>query len=256
MYLGLDMQLHGESARLSQSAFIEDKLAEVDITGIVKGEVFAIPIEKRRTVAKKMIGSLLWVTQTRLYMNFSLAALASTMVESLNDVKKYSAWIRDANKVVTRCKKEDSYINFAPPLPFVPKDGAEAARRLQLFLLVDASFGSLPLNASLESFVLSVGKVKSRNGDITARANVLDFGSKRICRARKSSLGAECVAISNGSDLGAWVRILTIELLTWGVFARDPGYGEQLFVNVAVRHFAIRKHGPCGDVVMERRRWA
>ena len=220
VYLGLDLQLRGNAVRLSQSTFAGDKLSEVDLTGIVKKDVFIVPVEKRRTIAKQMIGSLLWITQTRLDMNFAIAVLASTMVESLVDVKKYSSWMRDANKIVTRCKGEDCYINFVPPLPFIPKDGIDAARWMQLFMFVDASFGALPLNASLESFVLSLGKVRGRNGDITVRANILDFGSKRIYRVCKSSVGAECVAISNGADLGIWVRILTIELLT-GVFLRE-----------------------------------
>ena len=86
--------------------------------------------------------------------------------------------MRGANKIATRCKGEDCYINFVPPLPFVPKDGIDADRRMQLFLFAGASFGALPLNASVESFALAMGKVRGRNGDITVRANIFGFWIK------------------------------------------------------------------------------
>ena len=130
------------------------------------------------------------------------------------------SWLSEANRIIKKCKSEDMYINFRSPLGWTPQDARELALNVQYFVFVDASYAALPDLSSIESVVVILGKVKSRDGDIMAVGNIIDFRSKKIRRVCKSSLAAESIALSNGCDLSMWLRMLTIEMCT-GLFLRE-----------------------------------
>ena len=96
----------------------------------------------------------------------------------------------------------------------------ELSLNVQYFVFVDAIYASLPDLSSIESVAESLGKAKSRDGDIMAVGNIIDFHSQKIHRVRKSSLAAESIELSNGCDLIMWLRMLAIEMRN-GLFLRE-----------------------------------
>ena len=220
IYLGLDIHLKENSIQVSQQSYAEEKLRAIELSDLVLNRKFITPESRRRTAAKQVIGSLLWLSQTRLDLCFLIARLSSTMVPSLQCVEMFSKWVVEANKIIRRSKQQNRYINFRSPFDWVPSDGTVAASFLQIFLFVDAGYASLPGQCSIEAMVMVVGKINSRNGDMLACGSVLDFMAKKIYRVCKSSLAAECIGISNGADIGLRTRVLGVEILT-GVFLRE-----------------------------------
>ena len=82
-YLGLDLTMVGKDVRLSQQTCAKDKLRETDINDVCVGGEFKISAQRRTTVTNQIIGALIWVTQTRIDLNFSIARLASSAAETI-----------------------------------------------------------------------------------------------------------------------------------------------------------------------------
>ena len=91
-YLGLDLTLVGESIRISQRTYAQEKLILCAPTDVVQEGVFKIDEGRRRTVAKQLIGALLWITQTRLGLNLDISVLSSSMIASLHDPVLCRSW--------------------------------------------------------------------------------------------------------------------------------------------------------------------
>ena len=198
----------------------QEKLMKLDPTDVGQDGVFKIDESRLRTVAMQLAGALLWITQTRLDLNFEISVLSPSMISALRGSALFRSWLDSANKITEKCKTQERYLDFRLPNGYQPSDGSDDARSSRMFLFVDAIYASLLDTSSMGSFVLSIEKVRSRNGDIDAFGNVIDFGPKKFYRASERSLSSEVAALSNGIDIGILARSLADELLT-GAFLRD-----------------------------------
>ena len=219
-YLGLDLTMHARDIHVQQTNYIEQKLQGVMESDLFIDRRIRIDAAKQRTVTKQMIGSLLWLTVTRSDLNHRISVLASSAVSAIDDFDKFRAWTRDANKIVEYVKTVQEYLSIASPISFVPAGMQDIITNLQCYCFVGASFGALPGEKSLESYVFVIGMVKSRDGDFVANGCVLDCASKKLHRVCRSSLAAEVLALSDGCDIALWNKTLLVEISS-GRFLRE-----------------------------------
>ena len=86
--------MEGNSVQIPHQSYADGKLREVAIEDLIADRKFITPERKRRTVAKQVIGSPMWLSQTRLDLCFMIAQLSSTMVPALQDVYLYQSMAR------------------------------------------------------------------------------------------------------------------------------------------------------------------
>ena len=101
------------------------------------------------------------------------------------------------------------------------------------FHFCDASFGSLRGAGSIESVFVILGRVRSRNGDLSCSGCFIDSSARKISRFCRISLAAESMSLSNSEDLCIWIRALTLEMML-GVFLKelvDPGASFKLLTS-------------------------
>ena len=173
-----------------------------------------IPIAKRLTECKKIVGNLIWILQTRPDVTYKLCSMSSEVVEIVLDEKKFIRWMRNAAKLVTHLKEKRIRIYYLPVLNWTPKTPKELIRNIQLYIFSDANFCTLRNCGSLQSYTAILGKACSRNGDITCKGFFLESCARRIQRVCKSTLAAEAAALSTAADAGIWLRVLFIEMVT------------------------------------------
>ena len=91
-------------------------------------------------------------------------------------------------------------------------------KSLVLFGFADAGYASLAQSKSQESRILVLGRPIHRDGMIHALGPPVDFFSRKIVRAVKSTISAEAVALSNLADMGIWMHHFLSKILTGRVF--------------------------------------
>ena len=120
--------------------------------------------------------------------------------------------------IATTCEHPVT-ICYSSPLGWCPSSTVEIASALKLFGFTDASHGGTVEYESIECFVLILGETQSRSDTILCKGGLLDAGAKKIMRIRRSSLGAESVALCNCADIDCWARILLLEMTLGTVFS-------------------------------------
>ena len=87
-YLGLDLEMEGSSYAISQKTFIEMKLREIVEDDYLGKKKLMVCESKRRTLRKQLIGSLIWMLQTRTDISHRLCELACSVPECILSEKK------------------------------------------------------------------------------------------------------------------------------------------------------------------------
>ena len=87
-YLGLDLILADGAVRLSQKEFDRLKVYDVELSSVIRDQCFCIDLDRRRTIARQVVGNLLRMTQTRSDANRAITALATTAVQSISDMRE------------------------------------------------------------------------------------------------------------------------------------------------------------------------
>ena len=219
-YLGLGIAKRGKSFQVHQEEYPNTRVRATLLEDVVRGGTFIVNREKRETLMRQTIGSLLWLNMTRMDCSHEVAWLASSTTMVLDDVQLFEKWVTRGNKLIIFAHQNFRYINYASPLNWIPKSPTEALSALHLYCFTDASHASLPKEASVHSYTLLIGRIMSRNGDFLANGNVIDDGSKKIHRVCKSSLSAEVVSLGTALDLTLRTKVLVVEFPT-GRFIRE-----------------------------------
>ena len=147
-------------------------------------------------------------------MCHKISALASDIATAVESGPVFPKWINRGNEMVTKLKNNPMRIYCRSPMPWVPDNFVGLVSNIQIFAFRGASFGSMRNSGSIESALVIVGRVMYRNGDLTCQGCYVDSFARRIARVRRSSLGAEAIALCNCADLSLWMRVLLLEMIT------------------------------------------
>ena len=217
VYLGLDLHILKDQIHLSQQTFIETRLIKVSVQDLYTHKGCMVSIDRRKTIAKQLIGSVLWMTHTRIDLHCRISMMASTITSSILSETSFLIWVKRGVKLLDSIRNSPRKIAYRSPLSWVPNSSVEIASRLKLFAFSDASHGGLDRFESMECCILILGAARARNGEILCCGGIIDANARKILRICRSSLSAESIALCNCSDLAIWSRILILEI-TFGKF--------------------------------------
>ena len=213
-YLGLEIQL-GKSGQigLHQSKYIAD-LQCISIEEVVKNKDWVISKEKWITLMKRLIGSLIWIGQTRFDITSVTTVLSTTMKYAVNDTEKAVSLLKLFNKTVRALKSNVEVISYRRFLPEIKPTVQQILSQCSLFTFTDAGFGCLEGGYSTEAAIIAFGIAFKKETAIEAHACLLWSQARKIHRVARSSLACEVLSISNGVDLSIWYQQYMFELLT------------------------------------------
>ena len=145
-YLGLDLiALSDGSIGMSQKSFAADRLQLLEEEDYrPAGKALAGP-PKRLSLGRQLIGSMIWMLQTRVDLSHRICLLSASMHQSVKDGEtSFLSWIKTANKLVRFIKDNPLVIIYRSCLKWIPATGTEACLKLKLMAFPDASHCSLP----------------------------------------------------------------------------------------------------------------
>ena len=169
-----------------------------------------------KSTFKQGLGALIWLHQTRPDIGFTITQIATQIVEGCSSKEKATHVMNLYNKIVKFVKNHPRKIHYCMfPTPFRPeKTHPSSLLNWKLFVFTDAGFGTLSKNHSVESHVVILGDVISRDGVIKCHGVMLDHRCAKIHRVCRSTLAAEAHAAVTAVDVALWFQVLLIEIFT------------------------------------------
>ena len=101
----LDIGIEHKTIFLSQESYISNKLYDVDEKSLFKRIGATIHESERKATRKKLIGSLLWMIQTRPELRHKISVLASDIATAVTTTEEFILWIRRGDKMASQLKK-------------------------------------------------------------------------------------------------------------------------------------------------------
>ena len=186
-YLGLNVQQEDKSIEIDQNAYIES-VQPIKIKGKQENK----PNEEELLEFRSLIGQMQWLsTQTRPDISFE-ACQASV---SFKDVTYKD--IQKANKAIRKVKNDEVKIKY-------PQIGKLAESKFICFS--DASLGNLPEGKSQIGYIIFLANEQNE-------VNPICWKSVKAKRVVRSTIAAECLALSEGAGVCYYLRTLLAEIL-------------------------------------------
>ena len=214
IFTGLLLEVnHQGKINLSQEHYINE-LQLMDINLYVDSTSIRNPALLKSTF-KQGLGSLIWLHQTRPDIGFTITQIATQIVEACESATKARTLAALYNKIVKFAKNHPRKIVYARrPGMDSNIDPLEDLKNWKLIVFTDAGFGTLTQNHSVESHVVILGDVLSRDGIIQCHGMLLDHRCAKIHRVCRSTLAAEAHAAVSAVDVALWTQVLLTEIFS------------------------------------------
>ena len=101
MYLGLDIEIFPQYIEVSQNTFIKERLHAVSTEELYDRSGKFHSAEKQLPMGRQMVGSLMWILQTRVDMSHHICVLATSMHSSVKGGEVgFREWINMGGRLV------------------------------------------------------------------------------------------------------------------------------------------------------------
>ena len=84
-YLGIEIERMGNQYRAKKKEYAKTRLRPIPVDDTVRHGAFTINRERRKTVTKQAIGSLMWINLTRMGRSRRIAKLSSSTTSTIDD---------------------------------------------------------------------------------------------------------------------------------------------------------------------------
>ena len=213
-FLGLDLKkLPGGDICISQRSFIE-RIKFADSNELIKDKSVIASTETIRTFFRKILGSLIWVLQTRFDIGYLVTMLATSSPYVGKDPKLILEMIRLTNRIIKTLKNTVVEIRYGPFFSRSTEVTESLLCTLRLFCFTDAGYASLRDRKSIETAIFIFGKEVSRDGSIQCVGSPIDFYSRKIGRCVRSTIAAEAVSAANGIEVVLWHHSVIFEMIS------------------------------------------
>ena len=188
-YVGLQIQQCEEGIYITQKEYANE-IEEIEIAASRKTEANQPINEDEKSALRSVIGQLNWLaTQTRPDLSYDVCDLATSLKQGTVEL------ITKANRIIRKAKSQDVHLHF-------PKMDLD---NLSVTCFADASYGNLKDGGSQGGMFIEV-----RSGVHTCP---VEWQSKRIRRAAKSTMAAETIAMVEAMDTAIYMSELISEIL-------------------------------------------
>ena len=214
-FTGLTIEMDSpDSILLSQQTCAND-LPLMTISEYVRGPRIANDAGLK-TIFKQGLGALIWLHQTRPDIGFAITSIATRIAEACESPEKAMQLMNLYNKIVKFAQNHQRGIRYSS-FPLAKTDSRIQPSSLlnwKLFVFADAGFGTLVRNHIVESQVVVLGDVISRDGTIERRGLLLDHRCAKIHRVCWPTVAAEAHAAVTAVDVALWPQVLLTEIFT------------------------------------------
>ena len=142
-YLGLDLQTDSDnSIRMSQVSFASERLQLLEESDYITTSKELVPLPKRTSLGRQIIGSLIWMLQTRVGLSHRICLLSTSMRSSVEEGdKSFTNWVKSANKLIHFIRDHPLFVTYRSCFNWVPLSCMEVCLKLK----IDGLFGCLSL---------------------------------------------------------------------------------------------------------------
>ena len=211
-------QLDDMSFVVSQETYVND-IKPVFIPKTRRAEASSTLTAEEKSALMSLVGQLAWAARESLpHIAYDVSDLQQRFnMATIAELVRANSVLRTAKKLV-----QDQVT-----LKFVPLD----LKNIVFVSVTDASFAGQPNGGSQLGYATLMAERSILDG--SARANLLDWGSKKIHRVVKSTLAAEAAAMSFGFDRSIFARAVYAEInggrsTAWQKMSKDIPLAIQL----------------------------
>ena len=217
-FLGRTIKQHDDySFTISQEKYVEDVKA-MYISKERRSQASSPVTAEEKGNLMSLVGQLAWAARESLpHIAYDVSDLQQRFnTATVAELVRANSVLRTAKKLV-----KEIALNF---VPLNLKD-------IVFSSVTDASFAGQPNGGSQLGFAILIGDRAILEG--SGKANMLDWGSKKIHRVVKSTLAAEAAAMSFGFDRAIYARAVFSEIIggrttSWKISSKDIPVALQL----------------------------
>ena len=175
---------------------------------MLEGSHFKLPTAEIQGELRAFAGASLWITQTRIVVEFAIGSLCSKVISASKSVGELEEFIALSTKTLFRIATQHV------PLRFVPLFAQRSPPRLmQLFSFSAASLSSSKEDQATEACVAALGIAQKRDGMAMCKGSVMFWESRKLIRIPMSSAQSGCLALSNTAEVTLAFQITLTEIL-------------------------------------------
>ena len=163
-----------------------------------------------KTRFRRILGSLVWLTQTQHQVAFSITKFATDAPYSCSSVAEVKLMVVAANKILQPLKSHPLVIFYHPLFKGVPTN--EELQSLKLMSFSDCGFASPRFDKSIESVFLILSCPLARDGEILLQGHLLEGSSRKIPMSARITIAGESIALANAVDSSLWIQSVLMEL--------------------------------------------
>ena len=104
-----------------------------------------VSVSRRETIDKKLVGSVLRMTHTRIDLHFGISVSASPISDAILSETGFVSWTKRGIKLVAAIRHPSRKIVYRSPWSLVPSSPVEIASRLKLFASPTPKWRIMPL---------------------------------------------------------------------------------------------------------------
>ena len=175
---------HMGSIGLHMNGFLQ-KLTEEKLPEVFQEGKFAMEKRKLETLARQIVGALLWVGQLHFNISFDLAILGATIKEFSTSPANAKLFFLRSNRVIRDLRSRMEIFRYRDFLGDAARTLNNLKSMLILFLFTDAGYASLAESKSTRAFSISFGVVKARGEILSCSAWFLTTCSGEIPRVAR-----------------------------------------------------------------------
>ena len=131
-YLGLGLQTEADnSIRLSQVSFASGRFQFLEESDYSTSSKTLAPLPKRTSLGRQVIGSLIWMLQTRVDLSHRICLLSTSMHSSVKEGEAaFTTCVKSANKLIRFIRDRPLFITYRSCFKWVPKSCMEVCLKL------------------------------------------------------------------------------------------------------------------------------
>ena len=175
-YLGLELEQNSKGhIRMHQMKYIND-LQVITIEDVIRNKTWMITKERWKTLTKQLVGSLIWLGQTRFGVAAVTTVIATSMTTAATDIDKALVILKLYNKTVKSLRTNKDVIWYRPLWKGSTPTVEQLLHCCSLFTFTDAGFACLEGSFSTQALVIGYGSARKKNHGGSAMLSVMVSG--------------------------------------------------------------------------------
>ena len=142
-----------------------------------------VPNERLQTLARQVVGGLLWVAQLHFHIGFDLTVLGTTIRRVADSAQCTKDFFLRSNRVIRDLENPKQIIWYHDWVGSMVRSSGNLRNLLTMILFTDAGFGSLGESRSIKSYITMFGIAAKQSDIADYKSRLLTSRSSKISQA-------------------------------------------------------------------------